>query len=411
MISHGKERYNTRVHILRCHKKGVPPPMKRVNYLLILLVMALFVPSVLAQTEPTRIGPGDTLGITLVGDKDISGQYKVDEAGYIKMPLLGSVKAAGETEEGLAKKLTETLKRYYVEPVLTVVILERFPRFVTVSGAVRKGGKIQIKENLPTRLIEVIQAAEPEQGADLARIKLTRKNPAPAEMTLDLERFIKFGDPAANIEIMPDDSILVPAKQMMTIFVTGAVARPGVLTLQEGSTFREAILQAGGLQPNADSMRITIRHEGQTDEVAVNYTDAMSQDQSKQVILKNGDRILVPTVQEAVTVSVFGGVVRPGPVPLVGRMRLSEAIGAAGGFSPFARKWDIKVLRAVPGSGKRQTLKVNFADIEEGKGDDIYLEPNDQIVVAERPREQFNLSTALSMLSAIASLTWLLRRR
>jgi polysaccharide export outer membrane protein len=385
--------------------------MERVRILLILLMTVVIMSTVLAQSEPPRIGAGDKLGITLVGDKDLSGQYTVDDSGYIKMPLLGSIRVIGETEEGLAKKLTEMLKRYYVDPVVTVVILERFPRYVTVTGAVRKGGKLPLREHLPSRLIEVIQSAEPEQNADLARIKLTRKQPAPVEMTLDLERFIKFGDPAANVEIMPDDVVLVPAKQMMTVFVTGAVARPGVVTLQEGSTFREAILQCGGLQPNADSSRITIRHEGQTEEHAVNYNDAMSQDPAKQVVLKNGDRILVPTVQEAVTVAVYGGVNRPSPVPLVGRMRLSEAIGAAGGFSPFARKWDIKILRAVPGSGKREVIKVNFADIEEGRAEDPYLEPNDQIVVAERPREQFNFGTALSMLSAIASLAWLLRRR
>jgi len=193
--------------------------------------------------------------------------------------------------------------------------------------------------------------------------------------------------------------------------VTGAVTRPGALTLQEGSTFREAILQAGGLLPNADNLRITIRHEGQTEEIPVNYNDAMSQDPAKQVVLRNGDRILVPTVQEQVTVSVFGGVNRPGPYQLVGRMRLSEAIGAAGGFSPFARKWDIRILRAVPGSTKRQTVKVNFAEIEEGKAEDPYLEPNDQIVVAERPRDQFNFMSAISLLSAVASLAWLLRGR
>lgn len=385
--------------------------MKRSTLLLTLLMFVTVVPSALAQGQPTRIGAGDTLGITLVGDKDISGQYKVDEQGYIKMPLLGSILASGETEESLTKKLTEMLKRYYVDPVVTVVIVERFPRFVTVTGEVRKGGKIPLKEHLPTRLIEVIQAAEPGQNADLSRVKLTRKYPAPAEMTLDLERYIKFGDPTANVEIQPDDVVLVPARQMMTIFVTGAVARPGALTLQEGSTFREAILQAGGLLPNADNSRITIRHEGQTEEIPVNYTEAMSQDPARQVALRNGDRILVPTVQEAVTVSVFGGVNRPGPIPLVGRMRLSEAIGAAGGFTPFARKWDIRILRAVPGSNARQPLKVNFAAIEEGKAEDPYLEPNDQIVVAERPRDQFNFMSAISLISAIASLAWLMRGR
>lgn len=376
-----------------------------------LTALVLLIPSfVLAQTDTPKIGAGDVLGITLVGDRDLSGQYKVDDNGFIKIPLLGSLRVAGDTEQELAKKLTEMLKRYYVDPVLTVVILERAPRYVTVTGAVRRGGKVVLKENVSTRLIEAIQVAEPETTADLSRIKLTRKQP-PTEMTLDLERLLKFGDPTGNVELQPDDVILVPAKQMMTVIVTGAVARPGLLTLQEGSTFREAILQAGGLLANADNSRITIRHEGQAEEKPVNYSDAMSQDAAKQVVLKNGDRILVPTVQEAVTVSVYGGVNRAGPVPLVGRMRLSEAIGAAGGFNPYARKFDVKILRALPGSSKREVVKINFEHIEAGKADDPYLEPNDQVIVAERPREQFNFGTALSMLSAIASLAWLLRRR
>jgi protein involved in polysaccharide export with SLBB domain len=90
--------------------------MKRVTILFTLFMAILAIPSVLAQNEPVRIGAGDTLGITLVGDKDLSGQYKVDDNGYIKMPLLGSIKVAGETEEGLTKKLTEMLKKVLRRP-------------------------------------------------------------------------------------------------------------------------------------------------------------------------------------------------------------------------------------------------------------------------------------------------------
>jgi protein involved in polysaccharide export with SLBB domain len=123
--------------------------MKRVTILFTLFMAILAIPSVLAQNEPVRIGAGDTLGITLVGDKDISGQYKVDDSGYIKMPLLGSIQVAGETEQSLTKKLTEMLRKYYVDPVVTVVILERFPRYVTVTGAVRKGGKYRCASICP----------------------------------------------------------------------------------------------------------------------------------------------------------------------------------------------------------------------------------------------------------------------
>jgi protein involved in polysaccharide export with SLBB domain len=141
--------------------------MKRVTILFILLATVFAIPSLLAQNEPIRIGAGDTLGITLVGDKDISGQYKVDDNGYIKMPLLGSIKVAGETEEGLTKKLTEMLKKYDVDPVVTVVILERFPRYVTVTGAVRKGGKVLLRETCLEPNDQIVVAERPREQFNL----------------------------------------------------------------------------------------------------------------------------------------------------------------------------------------------------------------------------------------------------
>ena len=47
-------------------------------------------------------------------------------------------------------------------------------------------------------------------------------------------------------------------------------------------------------------------------------------------------------------VSVVGEVLRPGPVPLGPDTRILDAISAAGGFSPFAHKNGVRILRRAP---------------------------------------------------------------
>jgi hypothetical protein len=51
----------------------------------------------------------------------------------------------------------------------------------------------------------------------------------------------------------------------------------------------------------------------------------------------------------------------------------------AGGFKDFAKKKDISILRK--GAAGVQTLKFNYNDAVKGKGQPIYLQPGDTIIV------------------------------
>jgi polysaccharide export outer membrane protein len=81
-------------------------------------------------------------------------------------------------------------------------------------------------------------------------------------------------------------------------------------------------------------------------------------------------------------VTVVGGVTQSGPVPLRRSMGAVEAIAAAGGFSPWANKSNVRVIRVV--DGERLSYRVDYRAYLAGKADsDILLEPGDVVVVPE----------------------------
>jgi len=82
------------------------------------------------------------------------------------------------------------------------------------------------------------------------------------------------------------------------------------------------------------------------------------------------------------TVSVIGGVVKSGPVPLTHDMGVLEAVAAAGGFTAWANKNDITVVRWV--DGKRVTYSFSYRGYLSGSKDaDVFLKAGDVIVVPE----------------------------
>ncbi len=81
-------------------------------------------------------------------------------------------------------------------------------------------------------------------------------------------------------------------------------------------------------------------------------------------------------------VYVTGEVNKPGTVPLAnGRMSVLQALAVAGGFTDFANKKDIRILRKGP-SGM-QTLRFNYKDAldDENTREPLQLQPGDTVVV------------------------------
>jgi polysaccharide export outer membrane protein len=98
-------------------------------------------PTVVALDSSYKIAPLDKLTVKVLRMADLSGDYNVDLAGNISMPLIGEVRAVNLSTAELDQQLTAKLGEKYLEnPDVSVGIKESTTRVVTVDGAVKNAG-------------------------------------------------------------------------------------------------------------------------------------------------------------------------------------------------------------------------------------------------------------------------------
>jgi polysaccharide export outer membrane protein len=88
--------------------------------------------------------------------------------------------------------------------------------------------------------------------------------------------------------------------------------------------------------------------------------------------------VLAPNSKRAF---VLGEVRSPGPVTLSIETRVLDAIASAGGFSPFARKTGVRVLRYVDGRELEYRFDYEAYIDGDAPGTNIVLRPSDTVLV------------------------------
>lgn len=100
-----------------------------------------------AALSAPQLQPGDKIKITVFGEDRLSGEFEIDQAGYVSLPLAGTLKAAGlskqQMEQSLAKKFSS---EYLRNPKVTVDISNFRPFYI--MGEVAKPGEYPFKNGL-----------------------------------------------------------------------------------------------------------------------------------------------------------------------------------------------------------------------------------------------------------------------
>ena len=80
---------------------------------------------------------------------------------------------------------------------------------------------------------------------------------------------------------------------------------------------------------------------------------------------------------------VLGEVARSAQVPLIQDMRVTDAISLAGGFSQFADKGDVKIIRR--DGLEEQEFEFDFNAYVAGRapGTNLLLQPGDTVIVSD----------------------------
>ena len=121
-----------------------------------------------------KIAPMDKLAIKVFKMDDLSGDYDVDLAGNISLPLIGQLEAANLTTEQLDEQLTQKLGAKYLEhPDVSVAIKASTAHVVTIDGAVKDGGRFPVAG--PISLIQAVAMAKgTTEDANARRVAVFR---------------------------------------------------------------------------------------------------------------------------------------------------------------------------------------------------------------------------------------------
>jgi protein involved in polysaccharide export with SLBB domain len=153
---------------------------------------------------------GDVLEIKISGIPStditsVSGQYTIDNEGFINMPYVGKVKVAG-LSPGVAQSTIESVYRsrdIYTSPTITIG-QQLQSRFVNVGGEVKTPQRIPYTADL-TVLSSINAAGGFSPFADQRKVRLLRGNEV---MIIDVKKI--RANPSLDIGVQPGDRIEVP---------------------------------------------------------------------------------------------------------------------------------------------------------------------------------------------------------
>jgi polysaccharide export outer membrane protein len=100
-----------------------------------------------------EIGPEDLLEVSVWKEKDLQREVLVRPDGWLTFPLVGNVRAKGRTAQHLQEEITDRLRKYIPDPVVTVSIKKVAGYKIYVIGKVNKPG-----EYVVGRYVDVLQA-------------------------------------------------------------------------------------------------------------------------------------------------------------------------------------------------------------------------------------------------------------
>lgn len=154
------------------------------------------------------IGPEDSLQVTVWKEPTLSGAFPVRPDGMISLVLVGDLPAAGLTPMALSNDISERLKKYIQDPVVTVSVLGVNSQRIFLVGEVGKVGPIMLTPGM-TPLQAIVSAGGLSQFANSKKIYILRTVTGKQEkIPFNYKLALKGENPGTTL--LPGDTIVVP---------------------------------------------------------------------------------------------------------------------------------------------------------------------------------------------------------
>jgi polysaccharide biosynthesis/export protein len=213
-----------------------------------------------AQAQATwqgyQLGAEDQIEVQIYGQGGATVKTRVKSDGSITLPLVGSVRAEGQTTQGLARAIEAKLKSggFINTPIVNVEITTYASRVVTVLGEFNQPGQVPLDR--PLTLSEVVARVGGLRAGASDTVLVRRASGRVERFALTA---IARGE-AADVTLQSGDGIY--AAPATVYFIYGQIGNAGVYPILPQMTIRQALARAGGPTLAGSERKVTLYRAG-----------------------------------------------------------------------------------------------------------------------------------------------------
>jgi polysaccharide export outer membrane protein len=155
----------------------------------------------------TIIRPGDSVDVRVLGQDQFSAKVRVRSDGYVTLPFVGDLVAAGRTPTALGELVQEKVREYVNSPVVAVNLEEAPPGPISVMGEVARPGQQAFTAGIGI-LDALAQAGGLTPYAHKDRVFVLRNQPT-VRIRFDIDRLVRGEGKGPTFVLDPGDIIVV----------------------------------------------------------------------------------------------------------------------------------------------------------------------------------------------------------
>jgi polysaccharide export outer membrane protein len=218
------------------------------------------------------LGPNDQILIRAPQADEINERpFRVDADGFLTLPVVGRVRAAGSTIQALEADLVARLREFIREPQVIISVVQFRNEPVFIVGAFRSPGLYPLSGR--RTLVEMLTSVGGLLPNASRRIRVTRRAEyGPIPLTNAVQNpdnktsTVEISMESLTQNVNPDEDIVLQAYDVISadrserIYVSGEVAKTSAIELEERGSISvaQALTEAGGFTPNASRDHVRV---------------------------------------------------------------------------------------------------------------------------------------------------------